>query len=55
MILKAVKSLGEVGFVNYYGMQRFGTSVIPTHHIGRYDPLPNVSGGHDMMTFALDA
>ncbi|XP_064399578.1 pseudouridylate synthase 7 homolog [Halichondria panicea] len=31
----AFASLRDVGFVNYFGMQRFGTSVVPTHHIGR--------------------
>ena len=35
-IQSAMTSLQEVGFINYYGMQRFGTSSIPTHHIGRY-------------------
>lgn len=35
VISKAVKSLGELGFINYFGMQRFGTSSIPTHHVGR--------------------
>lgn len=34
-IQSAMTSLQEVGFINYYGMQRFGTSSIPTHHIGR--------------------
>ncbi|WAR25409.1 PUS7-like protein [Mya arenaria] len=28
-------SLRETGFINYFGMQRFGTSAIPSHHIGR--------------------
>lgn len=28
-------SLSERGFINYFGMQRFGTSSIPTHHVGR--------------------
>lgn len=27
-------TLRERGFINYYGMQRFGTSPIPTHAIG---------------------
>ena len=36
MVAKAVESLSEAGFVNYFGMQRFGISSIPTHHIGRY-------------------
>ncbi|QRV72950.1 pseudouridine synthase [Ceratobasidium sp. AG-Ba] len=31
---KAMNSLKENGFINYYGMQRFGTSAIPTHSIG---------------------
>ncbi|CDS00272.1 hypothetical protein [Sporisorium scitamineum] len=26
--------LRERGFINYFGMQRFGTGAIPTHHIG---------------------
>ena len=34
-IQAAMTSLQQVGFINYYGMQRFGTSSIPTHHIGR--------------------
>lgn len=32
---KAMTSLKEKGFINYFGMQRFGTTSIPTHHIGR--------------------
>ncbi|OCB90878.1 tRNA pseudouridine synthase D [Sanghuangporus baumii] len=31
---KAMESLKHKGFINYYGMQRFGTSSIPTHSIG---------------------
>lgn len=27
-------TLRDRGFINYYGMQRFGTSPIPTHAIG---------------------
>ncbi|EIM20393.1 tRNA pseudouridine synthase D [Wallemia mellicola CBS 633.66] len=30
----SLKVLAERGFINYFGMQRFGTSVIPTHYIG---------------------
>lgn len=30
----AMKSLREKGFINYYGMQRFGTSLISTHSVG---------------------
>ncbi|CAB4410147.1 unnamed protein product [Rhizophagus irregularis] len=35
VISKAIESLQSRGFVNYYGMQRFGSSSIPTFHIGR--------------------
>ncbi|KAL4226776.1 multisubstrate pseudouridine synthase 7 [Mactra antiquata] len=34
-IAAGMKSLNDIGFINYYGMQRFGTFSIPTHHIGR--------------------
>ncbi|KAK3609530.1 hypothetical protein CHS0354_007331 [Potamilus streckersoni] len=34
-IKKVMTSLQEIGFINYYGMQRFGTTSIPTYHIGR--------------------
>jgi tRNA pseudouridine13 synthase len=33
-IEKSIKSLQEKGFINYYGMQRFGTSLVSTHSIG---------------------
>ena len=29
------KSLNEKGFVNYFGMQRFGVGIVPTHKIGK--------------------
>lgn len=29
-----MKSLQKNGFINYYGLQRFSTSVIPTHSVG---------------------
>ncbi|XP_014670043.1 PREDICTED: pseudouridylate synthase 7 homolog [Priapulus caudatus] len=32
---EAMASLRDNGFINYYGMQRFGTTTIPTHHVGR--------------------
>ena len=32
-LLKAVESLNSVGFINYFGMQRFGTSSIPTYQV----------------------
>ncbi|KZT41182.1 tRNA pseudouridine synthase D [Sistotremastrum suecicum HHB10207 ss-3] len=31
---KAMNSMKTGGFINYYGMQRFGTAAIPTHAIG---------------------
>nr|CAG8493961.1 737_t:CDS:10 [Entrophospora candida] len=34
-IKRSIKTLEEKGFINYYGMQRFGTSSIGTHEIGR--------------------
>jgi tRNA pseudouridine13 synthase len=34
-VSSALCSLRDKGFVNYFGMQRFGTSVIPTHEIGK--------------------
>jgi tRNA pseudouridine13 synthase len=34
LIVKCVESLAQNGFINYYGLQRFGTSSIPTHEIG---------------------
>ncbi|XP_076863256.1 pseudouridylate synthase 7 homolog isoform X2 [Brachyhypopomus gauderio] len=32
---QAMTSLRETGFINYYGMQRFGTTAVPTHQVGR--------------------
>lgn len=34
LIQKSMTTIREKGFINYYGMQRFGTGAIPTHHIG---------------------
>lgn len=33
-IVRSVDSLKENGFINYFGMQRFGTGAIMTHEIG---------------------
>jgi len=33
-IEKCINSIKEKGFINYFGMQRFGVSTIPTHKIG---------------------
>ncbi|KAF5907573.1 pseudouridylate synthase 7 isoform X1, partial [Clarias magur] len=32
---QAMTSLRHTGFINYYGMQRFGTTAVPTHQVGR--------------------
>ncbi|XP_054844983.1 pseudouridylate synthase 7 homolog isoform X2 [Eublepharis macularius] len=34
-VQQAMLSLREIGFINYYGMQRFGTTAVPTYQIGR--------------------
>lgn len=33
-IRRRVQALEKSGFINYFGMQRFGTTAIPTHYIG---------------------
>jgi tRNA pseudouridine13 synthase len=38
---ESLESLGENGFINYYGMQRFGTFSISTHTIGKEILLNN--------------
>ncbi|XP_069485227.1 pseudouridylate synthase 7 homolog isoform X2 [Ambystoma mexicanum] len=32
---EAMNSLRDIGFINYYGMQRFGTTAVPTYLVGR--------------------
>ena len=32
---EAVQTLQRSGFINYFGMQRFGTAATPTHAIGK--------------------
>ncbi|XP_075130214.1 pseudouridylate synthase 7 homolog isoform X2 [Leptodactylus fuscus] len=32
---QAMNSLRDIGFINYYGMQRFGTTAVPTYQVGR--------------------
>uniref|UniRef100_A0A4W3INT6 Pseudouridylate synthase 7 homolog n=1 Tax=Callorhinchus milii TaxID=7868 RepID=A0A4W3INT6_CALMI len=32
---QAMTSLREIGFINYYGMQRFGTTAVPTYQVGK--------------------
>ncbi|KAK8329033.1 hypothetical protein V6Z11_A11G291100 [Gossypium hirsutum] len=33
-IQASAESLGRHGFINYFGLQRFGSGSVPTHHIG---------------------
>jgi tRNA pseudouridine13 synthase len=35
VLTNALTALSESGFVNYFGMQRFGTGEIGTHDVGR--------------------
>ena len=35
-VQQAMNSLKEIGFINYYGMQRFGTTAVPTYQVGRF-------------------
>lgn len=35
-IEESLKSLKINGFINYFGLQRFGTTSVPTHKIGMY-------------------
>ncbi|XP_025785590.1 pseudouridylate synthase 7 homolog [Puma concolor] len=32
-VQQAMNSLKEIGFINYYGMQRFGTTAVPTYQV----------------------
>ncbi|XP_078091804.1 pseudouridylate synthase 7 homolog isoform X2 [Mustelus asterias] len=32
---QAMTSLRDTGFINYYGMQRFGTTAVPTYQVGK--------------------
>ncbi|XP_056273537.1 pseudouridylate synthase 7 homolog [Pseudoliparis swirei] len=34
-VLQAMRSLKQTGFINYYGMQRFGTTAVPTQQVGK--------------------
>ncbi|KAG7455787.1 hypothetical protein MATL_G00244800 [Megalops atlanticus] len=34
-VQQAMASLRDTGFINYYGMQRFGTTAVPTYQVGR--------------------
>ena len=34
IVSKTVSNMEKTGFINYYGLQRFGSTSIPTHSIG---------------------
>jgi len=34
-IEKMMRSFSSCGFINYFGMQRFGTSTVPTYVVGK--------------------
>lgn len=36
LIEQSIESLKHNGFINYYGLQRFGTTEIATHEIGKF-------------------
>lgn len=48
-IAAAMESLKERGFINYYGMQRFGTSPVSTHSIGALLLIGNWKGACEMI------
>ena len=35
-VLQSVRALSDRGFINYFGLQRFGRSAVSTHHIGAH-------------------
>jgi tRNA pseudouridine13 synthase len=35
VVAASLSTLSESGFINYFGLQRFGTSATPTHVVGR--------------------
>jgi tRNA pseudouridine13 synthase len=44
-VRKMLEDLKNDGFINYFGMQRFGTGCVPTHSVGRkvlQDDIPGV-------------
>ena len=45
----AVSHLKSDGFINYFGLQRFGTSSVPTHHVGRELLQENWSAAVDLI------
>ncbi|OQS01024.1 tRNA pseudouridine synthase D (TruD) [Achlya hypogyna] len=48
-IATAVKSWASMGFVNYFGLQRFGTKSIPSHVVGRTLLRKDFKGAVDLI------
>lgn len=48
---KSLESLRDNGFLNYFGMQRFGTSSIMTHTIGREIMKKNFEEASNMILY----
>lgn len=46
-LTERMKQLSQDGFINYFGLQRFGTSSLPTHEMGKYFLQQNWSGAVD--------
>lgn len=53
-IAKALKSLEERGFVNYFGLQRFGTGPIGTHTVGKEILRGNFTKAVELLLSAKD-
>ncbi|KAB8299799.1 hypothetical protein EYC80_000051 [Monilinia laxa] len=52
----AIEHLQTHGFLNYFGLQRFGTFAIGTHEIGKFILRGNFKGAVDaLLTFSEDA
>jgi tRNA pseudouridine13 synthase len=54
VISESLESLRENGFINYYGMQRFGTFSISTHTIGKEILLSNWSKAANLILSVQD-
>ncbi|KAI8384851.1 pseudouridine synthase [Radiomyces spectabilis] len=48
-ISESLESLRKTGFINYFGMQRFGSSAIMTHEIGREVMKKNFEAATDLI------
>jgi len=49
LLMEACESLKSKGFINYYGLQRFGTSAVATHDIGRAILLDDFATAADLI------